>query len=210
MGYSGKYSLGKRSLSEFVGTAMLIYFGESVLANELLPNTKGHAMGWGWVSFGFAFAFFPAIQIFDRISAHLNPAMCAALWTIGQLQAQDFFALAAVEFGGAFLGNYTYEHLCLAEYSLRSSKRGVCVTCVRVCSEDMCASKFTLRRHSGASLVWIHYLPHFKTIPEPPPENKDDGFLRRRDYQQENAVNLASYDNRKLHVRCSTALCSVN
>lgn len=31
----------------------------------------------------------------------------------------------------------------------------------------------------GAVLVWLHYLPHFKTVPEPPAVSKDDLLLRR-------------------------------
>lgn len=40
------YSLGIRCLAEFIGMAIVIYTGEAALANELLPSTKGHAMGW--------------------------------------------------------------------------------------------------------------------------------------------------------------------
>ena len=47
------YSLGARALAEFVGMVFVIYAGESALANELLPSTKGHAMGWGWTVFTF-------------------------------------------------------------------------------------------------------------------------------------------------------------
>jgi hypothetical protein len=52
------YSLHHKALSEFLGMAITIYTGESALANELLPSTKGHGMGWGWTVFTFGFAFF--------------------------------------------------------------------------------------------------------------------------------------------------------
>jgi hypothetical protein len=42
---------------------MVIYTGEAALANELLPSTKGHGMGWGWTVFSFGFAFFPPLQV---------------------------------------------------------------------------------------------------------------------------------------------------
>jgi len=29
----------------------------------------------------------------------------------------------------------------------------------------------------GGLLVWVVYLPHFKTIPEPPPEDERDDLL---------------------------------
>lgn len=40
------YSLGIRCVAEFLGMIIVIYTGEAALANELLPSTKGHAMGW--------------------------------------------------------------------------------------------------------------------------------------------------------------------
>jgi hypothetical protein len=52
------YSLHHKAVSEFLGMAITIYTGESALANELLPSTKGHGMGWGWTVFTFGFAFF--------------------------------------------------------------------------------------------------------------------------------------------------------
>jgi hypothetical protein len=33
------------------------------LANELLPSTKGHSMGWGWAVWTFGFAFLPPLQV---------------------------------------------------------------------------------------------------------------------------------------------------
>ena len=41
-----------RCLAEVFGTAFAIWLGQSVVANELLAHTKGHGMGFGWVSFG--------------------------------------------------------------------------------------------------------------------------------------------------------------
>ena len=54
---SYKYPLGAKVLSEFVGTALTILFGESIIANELLPSTKGHGMGYLAVAIGFGLAF---------------------------------------------------------------------------------------------------------------------------------------------------------
>ena len=46
----------------------------------------------------------------------------------------------------------------------------------------------------GACLVWIHYLPHFKTIPEPPPDNAADALLRPRDYLNFAGLRIAGYN----------------
>ncbi|ORY38199.1 aquaporin-like protein [Rhizoclosmatium globosum] len=102
MGYTGAYTLGQRCLTEYLATFCAIGFGECLLANELLPNTKGHACGFGWVSFGFGMSFTFAIQMFGYASAHLNPAMCLALWVRGQLDFTDVLALSASELAGGF------------------------------------------------------------------------------------------------------------
>jgi glycerol uptake facilitator-like aquaporin len=51
------YPLGAKVLSEFVGMTLTIFFGESIIANELLPSTKGHGMGFLAVAIGFGLAF---------------------------------------------------------------------------------------------------------------------------------------------------------
>jgi glycerol uptake facilitator protein len=44
----------------------------------------------------------------------------------------------------------------------------------------------------GAVLVWLHFLPHFKTIPEPPAEDPADLLLRSRDAPTPTALGIAS------------------
>ena len=45
--------------------------GDGSLANELLPRTKGHGMGYGFVSLSFGIAFFFSILCFGYISAYM-------------------------------------------------------------------------------------------------------------------------------------------
>ncbi len=42
--------------------------------------------------------------------------------------------------------------------------------------------------------MWLHYLPHFKTIPEPPPTDAADNLLRPRDYLNAVGLRLAGYN----------------
>ena len=51
------YSNAAIFASEAISTTLAIYLGESIIANELLPKTKGRAMGWGFVALGFGMAF---------------------------------------------------------------------------------------------------------------------------------------------------------
>jgi glycerol uptake facilitator protein len=67
-------------LSEFLGTAILIAFGNGVVANVVLNKTKGHNSGWIVIAFGGAIAVFAGVFVAAKSSgAHLNPDITIAL-----------------------------------------------------------------------------------------------------------------------------------
>src|SRR5258706_13823518 len=67
-------------LAEFLGTAILIIFGEGVVANVVLSRTKGNNAGWIVITFGWGMAVFVAVLCVARYSgAHINPAVTVAL-----------------------------------------------------------------------------------------------------------------------------------
>ncbi|KAJ3051863.1 hypothetical protein HK097_007135 [Rhizophlyctis rosea] len=103
MAYTGPYSLSHRLLTEFLATLLALFTGLSLLANELLPKTKGHGLGFFGVAFGFGLAFGTAIAVFSYASAHLNPAMALALWIIGELSFVEMLATVAVEMVAGFV-----------------------------------------------------------------------------------------------------------
>ena len=103
MAYTGPYSISHRLLTEFLATLLALFTGLSLLANELLPKTKGHGLGFFGVAFGFGLAFGTAIAIFSYASAHLNPAMALALWVIGELSFVEMLATIAVEMVAGFV-----------------------------------------------------------------------------------------------------------
>ncbi|HEY2761723.1 MAG TPA: MIP/aquaporin family protein, partial [Pirellulales bacterium] len=73
-------------LAELVGTALLVLLGNGVVANVVLPETKGNNSGWIVISFGWAMAVFVAVWCVGPISgAHLNPAV-----TLGLAMAAKF------------------------------------------------------------------------------------------------------------------------
>lgn len=49
-------------------------------------------------------AFLIPLQIFNQVSAKLNPAMCLAQWVTGSLNGVDFICLSLAEVAGAFVG----------------------------------------------------------------------------------------------------------
>jgi len=67
-------------VAEFVGTLILVLLGNGVVANVVLPQTKGSDGGWIVVSFGWGMAVFVAVWCVGPFSgAHLNPAVTVGL-----------------------------------------------------------------------------------------------------------------------------------
>ena len=99
--------------SEFLGTLILILLGCGVVANNLLPKSKGHAnapgslqINWGW---GFAVMF--GVYAAYKTGGHLNPAVTIGLAIAGKDLAPGILATAGnitiyilAQFAGAFVG----------------------------------------------------------------------------------------------------------
>lgn len=93
-------------LGEFIGTALVITLGTSVVANVVLAETKGQNSGWIVITLGWAMAVFIGNYVCVKLggSGHLNPA-----FTIGATLFTDFdrsMALSYIlaQFGGAIVG----------------------------------------------------------------------------------------------------------
>jgi glycerol uptake facilitator protein len=73
-------------LAEFIGTTLLVMFGNGVVANVVLARTKGNNSGWIVITTGWALAVFVGVFSSQAFSgAHLNPAV-----TIGMAAAGKF------------------------------------------------------------------------------------------------------------------------
>lgn len=72
-------------VAELMGTALIIIFGDGVVANVLLKNSKGNNGGWIVIAFGWAMAVFIGVYVSAAASgAHLNPAVTLALAYLGK------------------------------------------------------------------------------------------------------------------------------
>ena len=92
-------------LAEFIGTALLILLGNGVVANVVLPKTKGHASGWIVIAFGWAMAVFVAVWCTAAASgAHLNPAVTVGLVAAGKFGTHKAIPYIIAQFAGAFFG----------------------------------------------------------------------------------------------------------
>lgn len=70
-------------LSEAVGTAMLILFVTGVVANNLLPKSKGANSGTLHINWGAGIGVFAGVLVSYKSGAHLNPAVTLGLVASG-------------------------------------------------------------------------------------------------------------------------------
>lgn len=74
-------------IAEFVGTALLVLMGDSVVANVNLARTKGHGSGLIVIAFGWGMGLFVAVLCVAAYSgAHLNPAISIAAAVAGKFE----------------------------------------------------------------------------------------------------------------------------
>jgi glycerol uptake facilitator protein len=93
-------------LGEFIGTLLLVLFGNGVVANVVLGKSKGQNSGWMVIASGWAFAVMIGVlaaQAFGSPDAHINPAV--TVWAA--VAHGDYTKLAVylpAQFIGAFVG----------------------------------------------------------------------------------------------------------
>lgn len=90
---------------EFMGTALLILLGNGVVANVLLPESKGAGGGWIVIVFGWAMGVFLGVFVSSAVSGgHLNPAVTLSLAYLGKFSWDLVPGYLAAQLGGAFTG----------------------------------------------------------------------------------------------------------
>lgn len=73
-------------IAEFIGTTLLVLFGNGVVANVVLGRTKGNGGGWIVITAGWALGVFVGVFCAQPFSgAHLNPAVTLAMAAANQL-----------------------------------------------------------------------------------------------------------------------------
>lgn len=72
-------------VAEFIGTCLLVLFGNGVVANVVLGRTKGAGGGWIVITAGWAIGVFVGVFCAQPFSgAHINPAVTLAMAAAGQ------------------------------------------------------------------------------------------------------------------------------
>jgi len=96
--------MGKDILFEFIGTAVLLLFGNGVCANVSLKNTLGNKSGWIVITLGWGLAVFVAAFIAMPYSGgHLNPAVTIGLALAGSFKG-NILGYIVAQLLGALLG----------------------------------------------------------------------------------------------------------
>ncbi len=92
-------------VAEFIGTALLIIFGNGVVANVVLSRTKGNNSGWIVITAGWAVGVFVGVFCSQRFSgAHINPAITVAMAAAGQFPWTKVAGYVAAQMLGGFVG----------------------------------------------------------------------------------------------------------
>ena len=85
---------------EFLGTMILILGGAGVVANAILPKTKGFNGGWLLINFGWGLAVFAGVYVAFKSGGHINPAVTLGILSSG---AQEFAPGVSANFGNMLL-----------------------------------------------------------------------------------------------------------
>ena len=92
-------------LAELIGTALVIIFGNGVVANTLLHRSKGLNGGWIVITLGWGMAVFIGVYASaDASGAPLNPAVTLALAQLGRFEWSQVPGYVAAQFAGASIG----------------------------------------------------------------------------------------------------------
>lgn len=103
-------------LAEFIGTTLLVLFGNGVVANVVLARTKGNNAGWIVITAGWGLAVFIGAFCSAPFSgAHLNPAVTVAMAMAGKLESSRVAGYLLAQMlggitGGTLVFAYYREH----------------------------------------------------------------------------------------------------
>ncbi|HEX5217984.1 MAG TPA: MIP/aquaporin family protein [Verrucomicrobiae bacterium] len=103
-------------LAEFIGTTLLVLFGNGVVANVVLARTKGNNSGWIVITAGWGLAVFIGAFCSAPFSgAHLNPAVTVAMAMAGKLETAKVAGYIIAQMlggiaGGTLVFAYYREH----------------------------------------------------------------------------------------------------
>jgi len=110
-------------LAEFLGTLLLVLFGDGVVANVVLARSKGQNSGWIVIAAGWACGVTIAVYAVNAVSgAHLNPAVTIALAAIGKFAWARVPGYVLAQTAGALVGSVLVWLTYLPHFALTDDK----------------------------------------------------------------------------------------
>ncbi len=92
-------------LGEFIGTMVLLYFGNGVNAATSLKGSYAQNAGWLAICIGWGLGVSLGIYAVGSVSgAHLNPAVTVGLYVAGAFPSEMVFGYIMAQMAGAFCG----------------------------------------------------------------------------------------------------------
>ncbi len=99
------HELWMKCLFEFIGTAILVLFGDGVVASTVLKKSKGENGGWVVITFAWGLAVMLGVFIAGPYSgAHLNPAVTLGLAAAGTFSWSMVVPYIVAQMLGGFVG----------------------------------------------------------------------------------------------------------
>ncbi|MGM9992039.1 MAG: MIP/aquaporin family protein [Candidatus Bruticola sp.] len=96
----------KKYFAEFMGTAMLVFFGCGAAILHKLPNIH-EGIGYLGVALAFGLVLMVLVYSIGSISGcHVNPAVSLSMMILGRMESKDFIPYLVAQVMGAFVGAF--------------------------------------------------------------------------------------------------------
>jgi glycerol uptake facilitator protein len=119
-------SLTTRLAAEFIGTAIMIIFGNGAVANVELKGTKGFSSDWFLIAFGYGCGVMIPAVMFGSISGnHLNPAVTLSFAVMGLFPWENVLPYIIVQFLGAMVGQLLLVAAYKPYYDRTTNQEGI-------------------------------------------------------------------------------------
>lgn len=116
-------------LAEFIGTMILILFGNGVVANVVLNKSKGNSSGWIVITAGWGFAVMAGAYSVGWISGgHLNPALTIGFAVAGLFEWALVPGYVVAQILGAMMGSLLVYLSYKRHYDETEDKGGILAT----------------------------------------------------------------------------------
>ena len=154
-----EYTLFTKLAAEFVGTAVLMVFGNGAVANAELKNTKGYHAGWLNIAMGYGFGVMFPVLMFGGVSgAHINPAMTLAQAVNGMFPWNEVLPYIIAQLLGAVAGQLIVYVTYLPHYKDTDDAEAILGTFMLVLGALCCLSLPWGKTNPAAASIVVGFI----------------------------------------------------